>query len=88
MDPKPYHGHFRAVKKCKGLRRLLDIPAHLLATTFACERLLRPALVPRFQIVGMLLDVLDDVFRLHSSLEPAKRALYRFTLLDSNFGQF
>ena len=40
-----------------------------LAQTLPCQRLLRPALVSRFQVEGMLLDVLDDVVLLHLALE-------------------
>ena len=40
-----------------------------LAQTLPCQRLLRPALVTRFQVEGMLLDVLDDVVLLHLALK-------------------
>ena len=58
---------------------------HLLARPFARERLLRAPLVARFQVEGVLLDVLDDVFLLDLALEAAQRAFDRFTLLDSDF---
>ena len=35
----------------------------------------------------MLLDVLDDVFLLNSSLEATERTFDRFSVLDSYFGQ-
>ncbi len=40
-----------------------------------------------FQVEGVALDLLDDVFLLDRALEAAKRALHGFTILDVYFGQ-
>ncbi len=64
----------------------LGLPAHLLPRAFPRERLLRPALVARLQIEGVLLDVLDDVFLLDLALEAAQRPLDGFAFLHSDFG--
>jgi hypothetical protein len=45
----------------------------LLSAAFASQRLLDPSLFSRFQVEGMFLDLLDDVFLLNLSLEPTKR---------------
>ena len=42
---------------------------------FPRQGLLLAAFVSRFQIIGMLLDILDDIFLLDFPLEAAKRAL-------------
>jgi hypothetical protein len=51
---------------------LLGLTADLLAIPLAGERLLGAALVARFEIEAVLLDVLDDVFLLDLSLEAAE----------------
>src|SRR5689334_23872845 len=68
-----------------GVGSLLRLAAELLAIPFPRERLLGPAFVTRFQVEGVLLDVLDDVFLLHFPLEPAESALDGFALLDFHF---
>src|SRR5712672_1538122 len=64
---------------------LFRFASELLAIPFASERLLGPSLVAGFQVEGMLLDILDDVFLLNLPLEPAESALDRFALLDFDF---
>jgi hypothetical protein len=64
---------------------LFRFAPQLLAIALSRERLLCPSFVPRFQIEGMLLDILDDVFLLNLPLEPAESALDRFALLDFDF---
>lgn len=64
--------------------QLVDIPAHFLSATFSREGLFRTALVTRFQIIGVFLYVLDNVFLLDLSFETAKRAFNRLALLDSD----
>ncbi len=49
------------------------------------ESLLGPALVARFQIEGVLLDVLDDVFLLNLALEPPESGLDGLALLNLDF---
>ncbi len=64
---------------------LLGVTPHFLSAAFPRERLFRTPLVARLQIEGVLLDVLDGVFLLHLSLESAKGALDRLTILNSDF---
>src|SRR5204863_9329516 len=64
---------------------LLQLAPELLAITLSGEGLLRPPLVTGFQIEGMLLDILDDVFLLNLPLEPAESALNRLALLNFDF---
>ena len=86
-DPTPYHGRFNTVKKHGVFPGLFDVPPHLLAAPLSGERLLRPTLVTRLQIEGVLLDILDDVLLLHLAFESAQRTFNRFTILNSNFRQ-
>ena len=69
------------------LRFLLDFPATFLPVSFASQRLLDSELLARFQIEGVSLDLLNDVFLLYFSLETAKGVLKRFALLKLNFCQ-
>ena len=57
---------------------------YLLAAPLSGQCLFRAALVTRLEIVGMLLDILDNIFLLNFPLETAKRTLDRFALLDSD----
>ena len=68
-----------------GVGSLLRFAPELLAVPFPRERLLGPAFITRFQVEGMLLDILDDVFLLDLPLEPAESALNRLALLDFYF---
>jgi hypothetical protein len=64
---------------------LLRLAPNLLAASLPGKRLLSPAFVTRFQIEGMLLDVLDDVFLLHLTLEASERTLDGLAFLDLYF---
>jgi hypothetical protein len=64
---------------------LLQLSPELLAIPLARERLFRSPFVAGFQIEGMFLDILDDVFLLDLTLEPAESAFNRFALLDFDF---
>jgi hypothetical protein len=64
---------------------LFQLAPQLLPIPFPRERLFGSAFVSGFQIEGVLLDVLDDVFLLYFSLEPAESALNRLALLDFHF---
>ena len=64
-------------------RRLVLLFTHLLAITFASERLFHALLLAWLQIEGVTLDLFDDVFRLHLALEAAQGILKRFTFLNS-----
>jgi hypothetical protein len=66
-------------------KTLLQLAPELLPIPLTRESLLGSTLVPRLQVKGMLLDVLDDVFLLDLSLESPERALDRFALLDLHF---
>ena len=58
-----------------------------LPAALARERFLHALLLTGFQIKGVPLDLLDDVFLLHLPLEPAQSILEGFTLLKSDFRQ-
>jgi hypothetical protein len=64
---------------------LFRFAPQLLPISLARERLLGPSLVAGFQIEGMLLDILDDVFLLDLPLEPAESAFDGFALLNFDF---
>ena len=64
---------------------LFRFAPQLLTIPFARKRLLGPSLVAGFQIEGMLLDVLDDVFLLNLALETAESAFDGLALLDLYF---
>jgi hypothetical protein len=66
---------------------LVQFPALLFSAAFTSEGLFRPALVTRFQIERVLLDILDDIFLLHLPLETAQGAFDGFAFLDFYFSQ-
>jgi len=68
-------------------RLLVQFPALLLSAAFPSQRLLRATLVARLQIERVLLDILDDIFLLHLSLEAAQGAFDGFAFLDFYFSQ-
>jgi hypothetical protein len=60
---------------------------YLLAVALACERFLDALLLAWFQVEGVALNFLDDVFRLHFALEATECILKGFAFLDTNFCQ-
>jgi hypothetical protein len=64
---------------------LFRFAPELLSVPLPGERLLGPSLVTGFQIEGMLLDILDDVFLLNLPFEPAEGTFNRLALLDFYF---
>lgn len=58
-----------------------------LAAALASEGLLRALLLTRLQVIGVLLDILDDVLLLDLSLEASKRAFNGLAFLHPDFGQ-
>jgi hypothetical protein len=71
---------------CAG-QPLVRLAALLLARTFTRQRLFGAAPISRLQIVGVLLDILDDIFLLHLTFEATKRAFNRFAFLNLDFSQ-
>jgi hypothetical protein len=69
------------------LSLLVRFAALLLARPLPRQRLLGAAPIARFQVEGVLLDILDDIFLLHLPLEPAKRALDGLAILHFHFSQ-
>jgi hypothetical protein len=61
--------------------------ANLFASALASERSFHALFLTGFQVKGVALNFLDDVFLLHFALETAKRILEGFALLQSNFRQ-
>jgi hypothetical protein len=55
-------------------RRAQCLFPHLLSGTLLRQSLFHPALRARLQIVGVALDLLDDVFRLNLALETTEGA--------------
>jgi hypothetical protein len=66
----------------RGLGALLQLAPELLSVPLPRKGLLGPTLVTWFQIEGVLLDVLDDVFLLNLALEAAEGALDRLAFLN------
>ena len=61
--------------------------ACLFSGALARERRLHTLFLARFQVEGVTLNLLDDVFLLHLALEAAQSILEGFTLLKPNFCQ-
>lgn len=61
--------------------------ADLLAITLACERFFYALLFTWFQIKGVTLDFLDNVFGLHLALKTAQSIFKGFAFLYSNLCQ-
>ena len=66
---------------------LFNFPATFLPVPFACQRLLDPQFLARLQIKRMALDLFNDVFLLHLSLEAPEGVFQGFTVLESYFCQ-
>jgi hypothetical protein len=58
-----------------------------LARPLASQRGFHALLLARFEVKGVSLDLLDDVFLLHLALKAAKSVFEGFSLLQSNFRQ-
>jgi hypothetical protein len=61
--------------------------SHLFAQAFACQSLLDSLLLTRFQVEGMLPDILDNVFLLNLPFEAPQRAFKRFAIIENYFSQ-
>jgi len=57
------------------------------AAALTRQRFLDTFLFARLQVKGVTLNLLDDVFLLHFTLEAAKSIFEGFSLLDSDFRQ-
>ena len=66
---------------------LIRLSANLFSGPLSSQSLLHAPLLARFQIVGVTLDFLNDVFRLNLALEPTQGILQRFAVMQSNFCQ-
>jgi len=69
------------------LSELILFFTDFLAIALACQRFFHSLLLARFQVKGMALDFLDDVFSLHLAFETAQGILKGFAFLNSNFCQ-
>jgi hypothetical protein len=67
------------------LGALILLPPLLLAQSLAGKRLFRAALLSRLHVITVLLDLFDDVFLLHFSLETAQRIFQRLAFLNADF---
>jgi hypothetical protein len=61
--------------------------ARLLASALASQRCFHALFLAGFQVKGVALDLLDNVFLLHLALETAQSVLERLALLKSYFRQ-
>jgi hypothetical protein len=66
---------------------LVLLLANLFASALASERGLHAFLLTGFEVKGVALDLLNNVFLLHFALETAQCVFEGFTLLQSNFRQ-
>ena len=85
----PSHKGKRATASSSGpfLYYLILLFASFFATTLARQSLFYPLLLTRFQVVGVTLHFLDDVFLLNLPLETAEGILQRLAFLQSDFSQ-
>jgi hypothetical protein len=60
---------------------LLSLASYLFPDTLLRQGLLHPTFCSRFQVIGMALDLFDDVFRLHLALESPQGTLDGLTVL-------
>ena len=60
---------------------LLSLASYLFSGTLLRQGLLHPTFCSRFQVIGMALDLFDDVFRLDLTLESAQCTFDGFTVL-------
>ena len=67
--------------------RLVLLFTNLLAVALACECFLHAFLFAWFQVKGVALDLFDNVFRLHLTLETTESILQRLAFLNTNFCQ-
>ena len=65
--------------------RLVLFTPLLFTETLTREGFLGPTPLPRLHVVAVLLDLLDDVFRLNLPLEATESVFQRLTLLNDNF---
>src|SRR5215470_5320007 len=70
------------------LRASVAVSPVLFSGPLTRKGLLHPPPLSRLQVVRVTFHFLDDVFRLHFTLEPAQGVFQRFSLLQSNFRQF
>ena len=66
---------------------LLGLASQFLPAPLPGKRLFCTSLVAGFEVVRMLLDVLNDVFLLHLALKPAQRAFDRLAFLHLDLSQ-
>jgi hypothetical protein len=75
---------YAARSACCGL---FDFPATLLPVSFTRQRLFNAQFLARLQVERMPLDLFNDVFLLHLTLEAPEGVLQSFTFLESDFSQ-
>ena len=66
---------------------LFEVSGSLLAVSLAGERGFHALLLARLQVVGVTLDLLDDVLLLHFALETAQCGFQGLTVLDGHLSQ-
>jgi hypothetical protein len=59
----------------------VPLASHLFSGTLPRQRLLHPTFCSGFEVIGMALDLFDDVFRLDLALESPQGTLDGLTVL-------
>lgn len=67
--------------------RLLAVAGPAFPVPLARQRLLQPPFLARLQVIGVFLDLLDDVFLLHLALKAAKGGFESFSVLEKDLSQ-
>jgi len=83
----PFLRNHVAPSSCVSRSALVLFFSRLLAGSLAGQSCFHSLFFARLQVEGVALDLLDNVFLLYLSLEPAQRVLEGFPLLQSHFCQ-
>ncbi len=78
--------HLKRCYSSRTVKLVLFFP-DLLAIAFACQRFFHAFFLARFQIKGVPLDLLDNVFGLHLAFKAAQSIFKGFAFLYSNLCQ-
>ena len=85
--PNKFSGPSGQTVRITAFTILVLLAARFLSITFPRQRFLYSAFFTGFQIIGMSLDFLNNIFLLDLPFEPAQSVFKRLSLLQPNFGQ-
>jgi hypothetical protein len=77
----------RSFTRLRADLNLFEVAGTLLAVALAGERCFHALFLARLQVVGVTLDLLDDVLLLHFALETAQCGFQGLTVLDGHLSQ-